>query len=410
MLAVMKKKRGRLFHGWPFIIYTIWAFIIAILFTGNNALADSTAGLIDRGNREWLSCNYDNAIKSYDEAAVNAPESPYIYFNKGAALYKKGNYQGAIIEFEKAALKSKDPLMEAKSRFNLGNCTFSEAQRQMDSDLKKAMELCQKSVIHYQDALKLDPGLKNAAENIEIVRLMMKNILDEIKKQEEAAKNQQQQAKENAEELQKLIERQEEALEKNREQSKKKMTPSQKKNELDKLADEQKTISEDTQKFADKIKGQSAQQKQGEENPALTHINNAVKEQLAAEGNLRNSNSSEAEKNQENAINELKDALKSPEQDQQNQVNDQQKKDGEQGDQNQQGQEGHQDQGEKDKEGTEAQNKEAGGDRDQQSREKEASIQKQGVDPQDILDEEADNKRERRLRAQGGYSDVDKDW
>jgi hypothetical protein len=31
--------------------------------------------------------------------------------------------------------------------------------------------------MHYQDALKLDPSLEEAANNIEIVRLMMKNIM-----------------------------------------------------------------------------------------------------------------------------------------------------------------------------------------------------------------------------------------
>jgi hypothetical protein len=385
-------------------------FIIIVLLTGDAAFADSTAGLIDRGNKEWLSGNYDNAIKSYDEAGVNDPESPYIYFNKGTALYKKGDFLGAIAAFEKSALKSKDPLMEAKGRFNMGDCTYREAERQMDSDLKKAMELCQKSVIHYQDALKLDPALKKAAENIEIVRLMMKNILDEIKKREEAAKNQEQQAKQNAEEIQQLVKRQEEALNRNREQSKKKLSPSEKKKGLDKLADEQKAISADTQKLADKIKDQAPQQKQGEANPALTHLNNAVKEQEAAEGNLRNSADNNAEKNQENAVKELKDALTPPEQDQKNQGKDQQKKEEQQGNQGQQGQEDKKDQEKKDKGKEQSEQKDAANKQDQQSQEKEASVQKQGDDPQDILDEENRNRKDREQRASGGYSDVDKDW
>ncbi len=402
----MTKRGNKLFLRESLRINFILIIITVIFSTGNITFADSTAKYIDKGNRAWLSGNYDDAIKSYDEAGVNDPESPYIYFNKGAALYKKGDFQGAIEAFEKAALKSKEPLMEAKSRFNLGNCAFSEAERQMDNDLKKAMELCQKSVVHYQDALKLDPSLKKAAENIEIVRLMMKNILDEIKKREEAAKEQVQQAKENTEELQKLIKRQEEALNKNREQSKKNMSPSEKKKGLDQMANEQKAISEDTQRFTDKIKGQAAQQKQEEANPALTHLNNAVKEQLAAEGNLRNQNPSEAEKNQENAINELKDALTPPEQDQKKQGKDQQKKEGEQGSQEQQDQK---DQEKKEDGGEQPEQKDAEGKEDQQD-EKQPSMQKQGIDPQDILDEEADNKKERRMRAPGGYKDVDRDW
>jgi Ca-activated chloride channel family protein len=403
----MTERGNQLFLRESLSIYIILIIITALLMY-DNAFADSTAKFIDKGNREWLSGNYDDAIKSYDEAGVNDPESPYIYFNKGAALYKKGDFQGSTEAFEKAALKSKDTLMEAKSRFNLGNCTFSEAERQMDSDLKKAMELCQKSVKHYQDALKLDPSLKKAAENIEIVRLMMKNILDEIKKREEAAKEQEQQAKENAEELQKLIKRQEEALEKNMEQSKKKIAPAEMKKGMDQLASEQKAISDDTKKLADKIKGQAQQQKQGEENPPLTHLNNAVKEQEAAEGNLRNQNPSEAEKNQENAIKELKEALTPPEQDQKNQGKDQQKNEGDQGSQGQQGQQEEQDK--KEDGDKQPEQKVAEGKEDQQDDEDEASMQKHGVDPQDILDEEEDKRKERKLRESGGYRDVDRDW
>jgi len=395
--AVMAKKMDKI----------ISVFIITFLLICDIALAESTATLVERGNRAWLSGNYDDAIKSYDEAAVNDPESPYIYFNKGAALYKKGDFQAAIEAFEKAALKSKEPLLEAKCRFNLGNCTFSEAERQMDSDLKKAMELCQKSVMHYQDALKLDPSLEEAAKNIEIVRLMMKNILDEIKKQEEQARNQEQQAKENAEELQKLIKREEEALEKNRAQSKKNMAPSANKKALDMLADEQKAISEDTEKLAEKIRGQAPNQNRNEANPALTHLDNAVKDQLAAEGNLRNLNPSDAERNQENAIKELKDALTPPEQDQKNQGNNQQQKEGEQGNKGQEGQQD-QDKRENGKELPEQKNDE--GKEGQQDEEEQASMQKQGIDPQDILDDEAENRKERKLRASGNYSDVDKDW
>ena len=378
--------------------YTSLILVPVILLMCNTAFAESTARLIDMGNKSWLAGDYDKAIKNYDEAAVNDPESPYIYFNKGASLYEKGEYTSAIDEFEKAALKSKDPEMESKCRFNLGNCTLREAERQMDNDLKKALELCQKSVLHYQDSLKLDPGFKKAAENIEIVRLLMKNILDEIKKKEEEAKQKEQQAKKNAEDLQKLIKRQENALEKNRQISGSQLTPDEKKYKLDQLADEQKSISDDTQKLENKIKKQSTTRNQGAENPALTHLNNAVKEQEAAEGNLRNSAASNAEKNQENAVKELKDALTPPEQNRNKQQGSQQKE------QDQQGQQGQQ----KDKDKQEKE--EPSQDRNPSQNEEQAEIQKASEDAQDILDEEKENQKHRRMRTSGGYKDVEKDW
>ena len=74
--------------------------VLIIIFFYNNAFAASTASLIDRGNRSWIAGDYETAIKDYDEAAVEDPESPYIYFNKGAALYKKGDYSAAVEAFE----------------------------------------------------------------------------------------------------------------------------------------------------------------------------------------------------------------------------------------------------------------------------------------------------------------------
>lgn len=368
-------------------------FITVIFFISNITFAESTARLIDMGNKSWLAGDYDEAIKNYDEAAIDSPESPYIYFNKGASLYKMGEYIAAIDEFEMAALKSKEPEIESKSKFNLGNCAFREAERQMDSDLKKALELCQKSILHYQDALKLIPDFKEAAENIEIVRLLMKNILDEIKKKEEESKQQEQQAKQNAEDLQKLIERQEKALEKNRQISSSKTDKDEKKKNLDQLADEQKSLTSDTQKLTDKIKNQTDSQNQGAENQALTHLNNAVKEQTAAEINLKNYAAPNAEKNQENAVQELKDALTPPEQNQQ--------QGGQQKEQEQQGRQVQQK--DQDKQENEGHSQD-------QAQNEEQAAQKANEDAQDILDEEKENKKQRQVRTSGGYRDVEKDW
>lgn len=372
--------------------YTVLICIVAFALFANSTYANSTASLIDKGNKSWVSGDYEEAINKYDEAAVDDPESPYIHFNKGTALYKKGDYSAAIESFEKAALKSKKPEMESKSRFNLGNCTFREAEKQMDSDLKKSLEYCQKSIIHFQDALKLDPGNKKASENVEIVRLVMKNILDEIKKKE-------QEAKENAEKIKQLIKRQEEALDKNRQISKDELKPDEEKQKLNKLADEQKDITRDTQEFVENISSQAAQQNQGEENQALKHLNNAVKEQTAAEGNLRNSETGDAKKNQENAINELKESLKPPEQNQDNQDN--------QDNQGQDDQKEQQDQQENQKQSSEEKQQQG---EEQPENEDQAAMKKASEDAQEILDEEKENKKQRRIMSSGGYRDVEKDW
>ena len=281
--------------------------------TQAHAYADSPADLVGRGNAAYMAGEYDEAISAYEEASVDAPESPHIYFNRGAALYKKGDYSGATEAFEKAALKSRDLQLEAKSKFNLGNCAFREAERQQDSDLNKALEACTKSIQHYQEALDLDPAFNEAAENIEVVRLIMKTILDEINKQKEAAQKQQQ----TVDQLKELIKKQEKALDRNREirdERSRKGDSDELRDRVQDLAQGQNDLKAETEDLAKNMPKPGGQNAQPAENPAEKHLKNAAKEQAAASGNLEQNHTEVAATNQEKALKELNDALSSLEQ------------------------------------------------------------------------------------------------
>ena len=146
-----------------------------------NVIASPTS-LIDKGNRAFQQGSYDEALIAYEAASIEAPESPHIYFNKGTIFYMQGDYQKATDMFEQAALKTKDLAFEARAQFNLGNCAFRESLRQRDSDLKKSVEQLERSIYYYKKAFELDPELQDAAHNIEVARLIMKQLLDEVKK------------------------------------------------------------------------------------------------------------------------------------------------------------------------------------------------------------------------------------
>ena len=150
-----------------------------------SARAAGARELVAQGNAAYQQGQYDKALDRYEEATVELPESPRLYFNRGAALYRQDDYPAAREAFREAALRARDPELTARAKYNLGNCAFREAQRQRDSDLAKAIEYSRESISHYQEARDLAPGFKEAAENIEIVRLYVKNLLDEQKKQQE---------------------------------------------------------------------------------------------------------------------------------------------------------------------------------------------------------------------------------
>ena len=378
-------------------MYKIIIFIIMtciLLIPGTQVCAESPARLVKEGNTAYLAGEYDEALSAYEEASVEAPEAPQIYFNKGASLYQKGDYSGAAEAFEKAALKSKDIRLEAASKFNLGNCAYREAERQQDSDLNKALEACGKSIQHYQEALELDPDFTEAAENIEVVRLVMKTILDEINKQKEAQKQQQEAMQKTAEQLKELIEKQQNALNRNHqledERSQKGHSP-ELSDKIQDLARDQRDLKEETEELAKNMPKPAGQNTSPAEIPAEKHLENAAKEQQAATGNLERQNTSEAGNNQEKAIEELEKALSS--------LGEKQKCEGQK--QEQQQQEGDQ---------QEQQQQSSPTDEPSQCEENQDGMAQMSDDAHDILDEEKENKKQRRAQSAGGHRDVDRDW
>jgi Ca-activated chloride channel homolog len=373
------------------------AFVCLLVFSfSSQALAKSPSGLVKDGNSAYNSGQYDKAISAYDEALKEASESPYVYFDKGAALYKKGDYAGAGEAFEKAASKSKDQLLEAKSKFNLGNSNYKQAGALKEKEPDKALEKCSTSISHYREALNLDPKLKEAAENIEMVRLDMKNILDLINKQKDARKDEQEKKQETAKQLQKLIKDQEAGLEKNQkldtQRAGKGDTPKTTK-EMSDLSKEQKALRDRTDGVLKDLQKAGDKTDSTKEDPAVKHLENAEKEQDAASGNLDQKNTKASLDNQKKAVKELKDALDTMQ---------------EKGNNNK----GQNNAGQQDKQaGTEENNK---GQQQASSADQSQSMtgsNNLSGDARDILnDEKTEKDEQRKALAVKSYKEVDKDW
>ena len=390
--------------------------ILFFLMMGRETHAASPAELVSKGNSLYLAGKYDEALSAYDEASVEAPESPQIYFDKGAAYYRKGDYEKAKEAFENAALKTKDIKLEAMARFNLGNCSFSAAQRQKDSDLNKALEGFQTTIRHYQEALTLDPGIKEAAENIEVVRLVMKNILDEINKHKEAAEKNQA----TAEKLKKLIQQQQELLARNHDFSEEKTQQGDSpalKNKISELAKDQKAVEKETRDLTTElpppVQKSPLAQESSNSDQAKQHLETAADEQESAAGKLAGMQTSAAQENQKNALDELNRALTSLSGDKGQQVGqNSQEAEGPNKDKGQNSDQNNAQQGQgQDHEQKKAVQGSQNGLQKQDGAEKEMQqLSTAQGDAQSILDEEKKNFQQRRAPASGGYSEVDRDW
>lgn len=381
------------------IHYLLLAAIVALSATAP-ALASSARKRVAEGNRAYAEGNYADALAAYDEAEVDLPESPRIYFNRGLAFYRQEEFNKAVDAFEKASLNAKEMWLQSRSRFNLGNCAFREAERQKDSDIRKSLAAYERSIRHYQDALDLDPEFKEAAENVEIVRLIMKVLMDELKKQEEAARQQQKKQQQAAEKLKELIDRQQDALEKNKALSDRQEKQGESEagaEESKDLASQQRQLANDTEELADEMESQQQQAPQPGPSPADQageHLDRAVTEQNRAADRLDDNQESKARSNQEKAVEDLKKALDALSGQQQ----------GGQGEQQQEEEGGQQQEHQGEEEGQQ----------DSPPEGEEQPLPEESVVPltdeaHDILDEEDENRERRRLPA-GGYRPVDRDW
>lgn len=378
-----------------------WYFAISLgvlvsILTEMPTFAASGSDLVAEGNRAYRDGKYDEALEAYEKASVDVPESPRIYFNKGASEYMKGDYKKAADLFEKAALKTKDLAFEARSQYNLGNSLFRESERQRDSDLQKSLKMLEKSIIQYQKAMKLDPSIKDAAHNIEIARLTMKQVLDEIKKQQEEAKEHQEKSKALADTLKDLIQRQEKLAEdtKGLEGEKKRNADSGNLRDRSReLATDQNNLKNETEKVAEQMDAH-----QGHHGTSSTkgkeHLERAVSEQGAAEEELQKENLASAHGAQQNAAMEMKKALEAMSDggDRENQQQNEREQEEQQG-ANQQQQ-------------PDTPSKPEGQEPEQQQK----AMAQRDETAHDILDEERENREQRQIRVRGGYRPVEKDW
>jgi hypothetical protein len=401
---------------------------------------------VRRGNKAYEAKRYDEAMKAYEQADVESPESPVIAFDKGAAQYRAEDFGAARESFEKAAKGSRDPLFEAKCRYNLGDCWFREVRRQMDSDLGKAVEACERSVDEFQAALALDPTMAAARRNIEVVRRLWKTILDEQKRRQEEQKAQQEQAQKLAEQLKQLIERQDKAAGQSAELAQQQAsggtTPAVQQQSAAQ-AEGQRQLGQDTQALADTLQ-QSASQAQpppggfpggpmtpsastggpapsSPPHPAVQHMADARQAQDQATEKLGQTQPEPANADQKQAAEALRKALESMSQEQQGQQGQKQQQEQEQ--EQEQGKEQEQEQGkekgeeQQGKEGEQEQEKaeqaaaEEGGEQDEESKDRpQAKARLADQDARDILDDEKRNRERRTAAEQRGITPVDKDW
>jgi Ca-activated chloride channel family protein len=159
---------------------------------------------------------------------INPADMPKMQFDAGAAAYKLRNYDKALEAFSQS-LVDRSPTLQEKSRYNLGRtledrADFGKTNEETLKDLENAAQ-------HYEQALKLDPQDKAAAERLEIVRKKIEKLKQHPKQPPpQPQKNQQNKKDQKKEEQQQQQQQQQSQDEQQQNQDQQKQDQQQAKN------------------------------------------------------------------------------------------------------------------------------------------------------------------------------------
>ncbi len=352
------------------------------------ACAESAASCVREGNALYHQGKYNEAIEAYDRALVEKAEASEAIFNKANCYYRLDDWARAAELYRQVASQSKDMELVAKARYNLGNCCFKQGLRQRDSDLQKALDALKESIVHWRGVLELRPSNEKAGKNIEVARLIIKDILDQLNKQMQQQQQQAQRQKQIQQKLQELLQRQKAAAQQTQQTKSQaeegQISQEEASKQYSQQADEQRRLAEETQQLSKQLDANepnsSPQMQQASE-----QLRAAASAQQRAEKHLEASDANSAARSQAEAIERLEDAMKQlsgpkqPGQDNQQQQQPQTQQQTQPEDANKPGQQQEQ-------------------------------VYAADATADEILERERRQKRLRQMRQRGGYQKVEMDW
>lgn len=114
----------------------------------------SWSRLVKSGNQHYAAGRYDAALKAYQLATEQRPDSAIARYNLGTALYQRGRFDKAANAF-RHSLVATDSTLRAQGYYNLGNAQFQLG------DYRGAIR-------SYTSALRLHPTDGEAKSNLEL--------------------------------------------------------------------------------------------------------------------------------------------------------------------------------------------------------------------------------------------------
>jgi len=356
--------------------------------------ASSIRDSVHQGNSLYESGHFNDALKEYDQALIDQPQAQEPKFNKANCYFQLDDLAQAIDLYNEVAAETKDMQLVAKAKYNLGNCYFQRGVKQKDSNLQKALEDLQTSITFWRSALEINPENEKAAKNIEVARLIIKDIIDQINKQEQEQQQQAEKQRQLQEKLKELAEQQKALAQKtqqiNNDANEGKISQQQADESYKQQSQEQSQLRSETDQTLQQMQQQDPNTPQPTQmQQAERELEQAMGKQFDAENKLNTSEGAAAKQSQDEAAEYIENALKKLSED--NQQTQQQQQQEQQG-QTQQPREPNQP------------------GREQQQQKEQKAVAAQDKTAQEILNKEQKEKEQRQILQRGGFQKVEKDW
>jgi Ca-activated chloride channel family protein len=149
-----------------------------------------------QANRDLTAGRAAAARKTYEDLAVDLPESPYVLHNLGLAAYQQGQYQPAVAYFQKALEKLKQVAgtakqtgeLTAKCHYHLGNAQFKLAEADQtgaNSSGRPPTDLYRQALADFRSTLELNPNDQDAKYNYELTKLRLDDTQPQKRKDQD---------------------------------------------------------------------------------------------------------------------------------------------------------------------------------------------------------------------------------
>jgi hypothetical protein len=153
---------------------------------------------VEQGNTKLGKKDVAGALKDYERAGRELPESGGVQLDRGIALLAKSDLVGARQALLAATEPPAPPEVRADAYYNLGVAFHQEAElKANEKNPTEAQRLFREAVDSYKRSLRLRPANRDAAWNLELAsrRIGEEQKKEEEKKREEEKKQKEQQKK-----------------------------------------------------------------------------------------------------------------------------------------------------------------------------------------------------------------------